>query len=128
MAGIQNGPIPSTLSLLSDLHQHPPGTKVRFLGCVTEYSIKSASLILEHNYPRDKAFKARVNVDLLLENLKAEETQIGEWVNVIGYIGIDQSPLSSHEKNAYIPIQAIVLWPTGPFNLQTYERSLRFQS
>lgn len=94
---------------------------------VTEYSMKTASLTLEHNYPKDKALKVRVNVDLLLENLKVEETQIGEWVNVIGYIGIDQSPLRSNDKNAYVLIQALVLWSTGSFNLQAYERSLRFR-
>lgn len=42
MAGMRNGPIPSTLSLLSDLHQHPPGTKVRFLG----WYVRSCSLLI----------------------------------------------------------------------------------
>jgi hypothetical protein len=32
MAGIQNGPIPTRLTLLSDLGKFSPGEKVRFLG------------------------------------------------------------------------------------------------
>ena len=32
MAWLQNGPIPTKLTLLSDLPKFPPGSKVRFLG------------------------------------------------------------------------------------------------
>jgi hypothetical protein len=52
MAGIQNGPIPTRLTLLSDLGKFSPGEKVRFLGwyvsflCVIYCSTKGLNIFL----------------------------------------------------------------------------------
>lgn len=94
------------------------------------YATKTSILTLEHNYPRDSRVRALVDVGLLVNTLKSGETQIGEWINVIGYI---QEP--RQQKTSMLPpkpyleiqIQAIVLWPSGPLKLDGYEKSLTLQ-
>ncbi|KAH7407791.1 CST complex subunit Ten1 [Cadophora sp. MPI-SDFR-AT-0126] len=124
MAGVHNGPVPTRLSLLSDLGKYSPGSKVRFLGCVTGYSTKIATLTVEHNHPPGNALKAQVDVNLLITTLKSNETQIGEWVNVMGYITSSQKQKVNGEDKVEIGVQALVLWSAGPFNLAGYENSL----
>ncbi|KAH7356604.1 CST complex subunit Ten1 [Rhexocercosporidium sp. MPI-PUGE-AT-0058] len=124
MAGIHNGPIPTKLCLLSDLGRFSLGSKVRFLGCVTNYSTKTAILTLEHNLPPGNLLKALVDVNLLITTLNSNETQIGEWVNVMGYItGGEKWKIIGGEK-VEVGVQALVLWSAGPFDLARYERSL----
>lgn len=58
-----------------------------------------------------------VNVELLLETLASEATRTGEWVNVIGYVkavGADAAR-----------VQALMVWPAGPMDMQQYESALR---
>ncbi|PVH76211.1 hypothetical protein DL98DRAFT_296358 [Cadophora sp. DSE1049] len=124
MASVHNGPVPTKLSLLSDLGRYSPGSKVRFLGCVTGYSTKTATLTLEHNHPPGNALKAQVDVNLLITTLKSNETQIGEWVNVMGYNTGGQKQKVNGEEKVEIGVQALVLWSAGPFNLAGYEKSL----
>ena len=128
MAGIQNGPLPSNLILLADLPTLPHAEKVRFLGCVTEYSKKTATLTLEHNHPTGNGIKALVDLELLLNTLKTSETQVGEWVNVIGYTALSKDRNDSTKlcvKPApSVAVQALVLWSAGPLKLDGYERSL----
>ncbi|TVY86350.1 hypothetical protein LAWI1_G006430 [Lachnellula willkommii] len=124
MAGVRNGPVPTTLTLLSELPKFVPGAKVRFLGCITNYSTKTATLTLEHNYPPGRTLRALVSIDLILNTMKSHETRIGEWVNVMGYIQAESQPKHPVVKDSGVPVQAIVLWSSGSFNLQTYERSL----
>ncbi|KAK2057709.1 hypothetical protein LY76DRAFT_606045 [Colletotrichum caudatum] len=121
---MSRGPLPSRLCLLSDLPMRSPGEKVRFMGCVTSYSTQSAVLTLEHSFPKGSHVSALVDVQLLLGTMKPNQTQIGEWVNVVGYVkpsppgtrtrGTAQEP----EKAA---VQALILWSTGPLDLQRYE-------
>ncbi|KAG4417707.1 hypothetical protein IFR04_009146 [Cadophora malorum] len=124
MAGVHNGPVPTRLTLLSALGSHSPGSKVRFLGCVTNYSTKEATLTLEHNHPPGTALKAQVDVKLLITTLKSNETHIGEWVNVMGYITGGQKEKVNDEEKVQIGVQALVLWSAGPFSLAGYEKSL----
>ncbi|KAI9643409.1 hypothetical protein NHQ30_008028 [Ciborinia camelliae] len=121
-----SGPVPSKLTLLADLQQFSPGDKVRFLGCVTSYNKNSAVLTLEHNFPVGNGIKASVDVQLLLSNLKSHETRIGEWVNIVGYIVelTGQQNITERLPGIEISIQAIVLWSSGPIQLDAYERSL----
>ncbi len=56
--------------------------------------------------------------------MKSTETQIGEWVNVMGYITDNQRQDLTTDEESEIGIQALVLWPAGPFNLASYEMSL----
>ncbi|KAK0107058.1 hypothetical protein ONS95_003768 [Cadophora gregata] len=91
---------------------------------VTNYSTKTATLTLEHNHPLGNTIKAQVDVNLLVTTLKSNETQIGEWVNVMGYITGGQKHKVGGEQNVEIGVQALVLWSAGPINLAGYEKSL----
>ena len=88
---------------------------------VTGYSTKTATLTLEHNHPPGYALKALVDVNLLLNTLKSSDTSIGEWVNVIGYVA---SPRPSNSVQKNVPVQALVLWSSGPLKLDRYEKSM----
>ena len=81
---------------------------------MTKYVTSKGELLLGHLYPAGSNITVSVDVGLLLGSLKAEETQIGEWVNIIGYIV---------ENGSAVKIQAIILWSAGPFDLQRYENS-----
>lgn len=94
---------------------------------VTAYCTKTGVLTLQHDHPPKNLARAMVDVGLLLNSLASNETQIGEWVNVMGYV---TSCLNQQLKgpggsgNREINIQAIVLWSAKAFDLQGYERSL----
>jgi hypothetical protein len=91
---------------------------------VTKYSTKTAMMTLEHNHPPGNSLKALVDVNLLLNTLKSNETQIGEWVNVIGYIERMKKQNTPSNDDLEVQAQALVLWTSGPFDLQAYERSV----
>ncbi|KAK4166818.1 telomere capping, CST complex subunit-domain-containing protein [Cladorrhinum sp. PSN259] len=119
------GPPPSQLCLLSHLPKGQVGDKVRFLGCVTSYSLSSGTLTLEHRLFDDKQpVAAAVDVNLVLESLGSEQTRFGEWVNVMGYITSTGSKVPDG-LNSTVRVQAILAWSAGPLNLQTYEASVR---
>ncbi|KAI9711363.1 MAG: hypothetical protein M1812_007212 [Candelaria pacifica] len=132
MNGGNFGPVPARLMFLSDLHDRALGEKVRFLGCVTDYSTVTGTLLLKHDYPTSSPgpATARVNIDLVLSNIKATDTQIGEWVNIIGYItaptpGRKNASLNRSIKDSNrVNVQAIALWSAGSIKLGNYERIL----
>ncbi|KAK0735612.1 CST complex subunit Ten1 [Apiosordaria backusii] len=119
------GPLPSQLCLLSSLSQKDVGDKVRFLGCVTSYSIASGILTLQYRGSEDGQLSfAAVDVNLVLQSLGAEQTRVGEWVNVIGYVtSTDSRKLG--DINPVVEVQAMLLWSAGPLNLQKYEASVK---
>ncbi|KAK3327520.1 CST complex subunit Ten1 [Cercophora scortea] len=125
-----NTPVPSQLCLLSALPSRTVRDKVRFLGCVTSYSPTTGVLTLEHRQrtqPRHTPFvRALVDVNLVLEGLKAEQTSTGGWVNVIGYI-TSISPLTDGKGPSHgvlgVEVQALVLWSAGPLEVTRYEAS-----
>ncbi|QGI64408.1 hypothetical protein CEK26_008362 [Fusarium fujikuroi] len=103
---MSRGPVSSQLHLLSNLPAVPVGDKVRFLGC-------NATAV--------------VDVSLLLESLTAEQTRVGEFVNVIGYITeqkMTRDKKQPYQESKQVCVQAIVLWSTGPMDLQKYEKLL----
>jgi len=125
---MHNGPLPSRLILLADLPTLPPAEKVRVLGCVTGYSTKKATMTLEHNYPAGNGIVIQVDVQLLLNTLKSTDTQLGEWVNVVGYTtsSLENNTFKKHSANSThsMGIQAILLWPAGPLKLDGYEKCM----
>ncbi|PHH87132.1 hypothetical protein CDD83_9276 [Cordyceps sp. RAO-2017] len=125
---MSRGPAPSRLCLLSSLPDRPEGEKVRFVGCVTAYSTASASLVLNHAHPRGTNVTASVNLELVLEALHPDLTRIGEWVNVIGYLAAAPPRSSASGPGgrdvASVHVQALLLWSTGPLDIQRYEQSL----
>ncbi|OTB00670.1 hypothetical protein M426DRAFT_233707 [Hypoxylon sp. CI-4A] len=123
---MSNGPLPSVRCLLSALPAKHVGDKVRFLGCVTKYSTLSATLTLQHEYPKGNNVKAGVDAKLLLENLKAEQTDIGQWIHVIGYItSIKQTPSQTTKEVpvSNVGVQALVLWIAEDLNITSYEKT-----
>ncbi|KAK3373568.1 CST complex subunit Ten1 [Lasiosphaeria ovina] len=134
---MSNAPPPSQLCLLSDLPLREVGDKVRFLGCVTSYSTDSATLALEHQHqqPQDSlAVRALVDVRLVLGRLGSDQTRIGEWVNVIGYItAVAPLPLPTAASNgsdrghvniSTVRAQALLVWSAGPLDVQRYNSSV----
>ncbi|TQS38473.1 hypothetical protein Golomagni_01020 [Golovinomyces magnicellulatus] len=121
---MQSSPVPSHLTLLSNLKSFPQDSKVRFLGCVTKYSDHDAILTLEHNYPPGNKLYVRLDITLLLGNMQCTHCQIGSWINVIGYIKstLSKSPTAAGIFVVYV--QAILLWSVGPSRIDGYEKTL----
>lgn len=69
-----------------------------------------------------------VDVSLVLESLGSEQTRVGEWVNVIGYI-TNIAPLASGSdstrESLAVHTQAVLLWSAGPFDIRRYEASAK---
>ncbi|KAF4125759.1 hypothetical protein GMORB2_1004 [Geosmithia morbida] len=123
---MSGGPLPSQLCLLSSLPYRTDGEKVRFLGCVLSYSTSSARLILGHDHPRDTNVTAVVDVRLILESLGYEDTRVGEWVNVVGYVKAKRrgrGPGAGGGGGLSVYVEAILVWPTGPLDVQRYEKT-----
>lgn len=90
---------------------------------VTAYSTATASLTLEHLYPEGTNVVVSVDVQLLLQTLEPGITMVGEWVNVIGYV-VEQPNKGRRGKRSDAIgacVQALVMWPTGPLDIQRYE-------
>jgi hypothetical protein len=67
-----------------------------------------------------------VDVNIVLETLRSSDTQVGEWVNVVGYVNGPRSeskPKSmAIDQSKPVEIQAIMLWSAGALNLTEYEQ------
>ena len=140
---MNNGPLPTRLVFLSSLSTTPPGTKVRFLGCVTHYNQATGVLALQHAYPPPPSpgSTALVDVNLLLEGLRTTTTAIGEWVNVMAYVEAPPQRLKKNRADgrdcrrgismecqraeaATVRVQAVMLWSAGAIKLAEYEAAL----
>lgn len=94
------------------------------LPSVASYSTLSATLVLEHSFPAQANVSALVDVRLLLETLKGEQTRVGEWVNVLGYV--DPEPAEGARRvdrggTMKVSVQALMLWSAGPLDIKRYE-------
>lgn len=92
---------------------------------VTSYTISTATLTLGHSFLQGTNVSALVDVKLLLETLKSEQTRVGEWVNVIGYVTPEPARRKSKRADneaAKVHIQALMLWPAGPLDVQRYDK------
>lgn len=75
---------------------------------------------------------ARVDMSLLLATMKATDTQVGEWVNVMGYVTHEGSnPIRQKGRNirvgngeVRVNVQAIMCWSAGSVKLRVYEQAL----
>lgn len=144
---MNNGPLPTRLVFLSDLPTQAHGTKVRFLGCVTRYNVSTGTMELQHAYPSPPHIPtvALVDVNVILESLEREDTQVGAWVNIMGYVerslkegkreqGQAQGrTLLAKDKRKWeleapkavrVKVQAIMLWSAGGVKIGEYERTL----
>jgi len=110
---------------------------------VTNYTVATGYLLLEHNYPRSKTSVVSVDINALLEEVTAEALRVGTWLNVVGYVREIESaqPTCSfsstpedanrpNERPSTVPprpvyIEAIMVFPAGAIALGEYERILR---
>ncbi|MCJ1362796.1 hypothetical protein MMC16_001902 [Acarospora aff. strigata] len=102
---------------------------------LAKYTVATAILTLHHNFPTLPAGSptAAVDVNLLLSTLKSTDTQVGEWVNILGYVTsppiynsrTDRKPSSKASKRATVFVQAVMLWSAGSIHLGEYERTLK---
>lgn len=69
-----------------------------------------------------------MDVQLVLEKIGAEQTRIGEWVNVIGYITFISTAstggLTSSHEESNVHVQALLLWSAGSLHIQRYQLSI----
>ena len=96
---------------------------------VTLYTIATGVLSLVHT-ARGQAINdivAEVDLDLLLSTVKSTDTQIGEWINVIGYVEDADGILGisrAGRKTTIVKVRAIMLWSAGAIRLRQYELAL----
>ncbi|KAI0967374.1 CST complex subunit Ten1 [Xylaria arbuscula] len=122
---MSNGPLPSQRCLLSELCKKQVGDKVRFLGCITEYSTHSAQVTLKHRCPKENDdVEALVDVNLLLGTIKSEQTDAGQWVHVIGYLTFTNQNSSRGKTAPCVGVQALMLWIAQDLDLGAYEKSM----
>ena len=144
---MNNGPLPTRLIFLSDLPTQAHGNKVRFLGCVTRYTLSTGVLELQHAYPPPPTTPtvALVDVNVILEGLKREDTQVGAWINIVGYVqevlsegrggqvhGQGKTTLAIRKgekvregsRVVRVRVQAIMLWNAEGVKIGEYERTL----
>lgn len=102
-----------------------PWSHANTASSVLSYSTSNASLVLGHDYPRDTGVSANVDVHLLLENIGYEETRVGEWVNVVGYVRAKRRGGTGGGTGGQLSVhvEALLVWPTGPLDVQRYERT-----
>lgn len=72
-------------------------------------------------YPPNTNISVSVTIELVLETLQPGMTRIGEWLNVVGYV-VDRPVGKTDKADAHV--QALMVWSTGPMNVQQYERAL----
>ncbi|KAF7574234.1 Ten1 domain containing protein [Pyrenophora tritici-repentis] len=112
-------PVASNLVLLRDLPTCPHGTKVRFLGCVDEYIVETATLRLKHDYPvSSPPLVANLNIEHVLDRVKRHEVDVGTWLNVIGYV---QRRITDKEG---VFVQALCIWDAGNLDLAAYSKAV----
>ncbi|OKL59200.1 hypothetical protein UA08_05589 [Talaromyces atroroseus] len=130
-----NGPLPTRLVFMHELPSLPLHTKVRFLGCVARYDIKQGRLELEHKFSSptkdaknksrrssDHTTKVLVDIYHVLDTIKADELQIGTWLNVFGYIRPED--LQGERDDAAVYVQAVMISDAGAIRVAEYEQSV----
>ncbi len=88
----------------------------------------SATLTMGHDFPKGTAVRAAVDVKLLLQTLKTNQTDVGSWVHVIGYVtSVEQNPAGPTKGGgpaSTIGVQALLVWTAEDLDIPAYERAL----
>ena len=106
-----------------------------FRRSIVQYEPVEACVVLEHAYPKDASPIPRIRVDisLVLENVKSTTLAAGAWINVIGYIlALPRSirkkrddRLRCADQSAHL--QAVLIWSAGAIRIGEYEHTLEEQ-
>ncbi|MCJ1412395.1 hypothetical protein MMC19_006489 [Ptychographa xylographoides] len=112
-----------------------PGAHDTCFSSVTKYSSSTGRVHLQHAYPTPSPGKeavtvsAVVDVNLLIETLKSTDTQTGEWVNVIGYVGDKNSTgtrtARTEPGSKEVQVQALMVWSAGALRIEEYEKAVQ---
>jgi hypothetical protein len=90
--------------------------------------VKTGLLSLRHAFPSPTSVRASVDVKLILENLNHTQTDVGQWVHVVGYV-TSTNAIRENRQNwaseASVDIQALVLWSACDLDIAAYENSFR---
>lgn len=143
---MSSAPPPTTLTLLSQIPSHAPGSKLRFLGCVSSYDSRSGILELQHAFSESSTtIRALVDINVILGTICRDNLEIGAWVNVLAYVKLDQAEndtkrLSSERDRGKqsasgvtgqrgrptisVKLQAVMLWTAGAIKIADYERAV----
>lgn len=65
---------------------------------------------------------ASVNVAHVLDALNFELTQVGAWVNVVGYI---RNAVDVRQGSSSASVDAVLIWSAGAIKLDEYEAAVR---
>lgn len=131
-------PEPTHLVLFEQVHMQETGTKIRVLGCVQEYMIDTATIVLKGEYTASTSPDLTVfaGISNVLESVNSELLQVGAWVNIVGYAKprtLISAPTKKHKKGSKplsIPsIEVLLIWSAGAVKLTEYQSAVRsFQS
>lgn len=90
------------------------------------YDSERAILHLRDRFPATSATSgaAKVNVNNLLDVLNVELTQVGAWVNVIGYLHQSAESRSISKLQAST-VDAVLIWSAGAIKLEDYEAAVK---
>jgi hypothetical protein len=67
---------------------------------------------------------ANVNVNNVLDALNVETSQVGAWVNIIGYLRHDSGSQPMPKARVSI-VDAVLIWSAGAIKLNDYEAAVR---
>ena len=71
--------------------------------------------------------RAAVDVNLLVRTLKTNQTDVGSWINVTGYVtSIDQRTTrpTNGSPAATVGVQALLVWAAEDLDITAYENAL----
>ena len=112
-----------------------------FHSSVVEYDLATGILHLQHvlhhatrncSSSSQAVVTAAVDVNILLETVKGTDIQLGEWVNVIGYVRNKREHCSIRNEGAsqrgesvrMVHVQAVMLWSAGALKVEAYEQAV----
>ena len=92
------------------------------------YDSMSATLHLKDRFASTTApsisGSTSVNVAYVLDALNIELTQVGAWVNVVGYVR-SAGDVGSGSAMTSCSVDAVVIWSAGAIRLDEYEGAVR---
>jgi hypothetical protein len=89
------------------------------------YDSERAVLQLRDRFPATSASGiANVDVNNVLDALNVETSQVGAWVNIIGYMRHSAESRSTSDQRAFI-VDAVLIWSAGAIKLDDYEVAVR---
>lgn len=71
---------------------------------------------------KKKMVIALVDIKLVRGSMKARETMKGEWLNVLGYIQLEQK--EKEKRKGGVRVQALMVWSAEGVRLREYESAV----